>query len=179
MPDETPVDEASAANAAAEYVVKFNAAHEALRSAAATAHVVGKDTSRPIHEQAAALSLAEDLTRQLSALVTANERVRNITSTPTGPTVAVIKRAIGLAEQLAQLAAQDILAAGRFEAIVGVIVALSELAPPAAAPAAGAEVTSAALVSAASARAKLMLESSAVRWLERMQGKSAPSVPLG
>ena len=161
----------NAAETAAQYVVKFNAAHEELRRAEARALAAGKDTSRPIHEQAEAFSLAEDLRRQRSALVTAHERLRGIATIPTAPNLAVVKQAIGLAEQLAQLAAGDILAAGKFEAIVGVIVAFSELAPPAAAPAAGAEVTSATLVHASAARAKLMLDGTAVRWLARMQGK--------
>jgi len=163
--------EKTAAETTAEYVVKFNAAHEALRSEAARVRLVGNDRSLPIHIQAKALSIAEDLERQLSSLTTANERLRNIAADPTGPSVAVIKQAIGLAEQLAQLVAQDTLAAGKFAAVVGVVVAFSELAPPVAVPAAGAEVTSATLISAAAVRVKLVLDGTATSWLARMQGQ--------
>jgi hypothetical protein len=166
MSEQTPGETAALS------VIKLSEAKDGLRRAIAKATAIGKDVQRPVHERARAFALAEDLDRQLSALTTAQERLRAIASTPSGPNQDVLKQAIALAEELARHTAEEILAAGTFEAIVGVVVALSELAPAGSPAVASSSLSMEAAADVSGAeRAKRIVAHSAASWLASMQGQ--------
>ena len=153
-----------------EYVVNYGAAKAALQSAIEKASAMGGDSSLSLGQQADAVALASDLGPQLLLLVDAHNRFKAQFFLPNPPSQATVDAATAQEKALAQVVADNLLAVGKLEAVIGIISALNELAKPAAAPAAeGAVVASTAPVPSKAQQVELAMAGTTTQWLKRMR----------
>lgn len=158
-----------------EYIVSFGRAREALRVAIEKAKGVGGNNGLSIQQQADAIALASDLGAQELLLVDAHNRYMAKFFLPNPPSQTTVDEALAKMRELAQVVANEILAEGKLEAVIGIISAINELAKPAAAVAApagepaGVELTPPSVAVKAPRGPELMLAATTTYWLRQMR----------
>ena len=162
-----------------EYIVSFGRAKEALSVAIDQADALGRNGALSKQQQADAIALASDLGAQKVLLVDAHNRFMAKFFLPNPPSQAIVNEALAKMQELAQVVANNILAEGKLEAVIGVISAINELAKPAApataaaaAPAggpAGIAMATAAVAAKAPSGPELALAATTTHWLRQMR----------
>jgi len=158
-----------------EYVVSFGRAKEALNVAIDQADAMGSNEELSKQQQADAIALASDLGAQKVLLVDAHNRFMTKFFLPNGPSQTIVDEAIAKMRELAQVVANNILAEGKLEAVIGIISAINELAKPAAAAgattgqAAGVAMASAAVAAKVASDPELVMAGTTTHWLRQMR----------
>ena len=164
-----------------EYIVSFGRAKEALSVAIQQASAFGGNGALSQQQQADAFALASDLGAQKVLLVDAHNRFMGKFFLPNPPSQNIIDDALAKMRALAQVVANNILAEGKLEAVIGVISAINELAKPAApapAPAAaaalvgspsGVAMAPAAVPAKAPSGPELVMAATTTHWLRQMR----------
>lgn len=122
------------------YVVSYLGAYSGLRNAATKAEDMSQDMSLAEDVRARAGALSLDFGVQLLQLKAAHEAFMSQFTGINPPPQSVVDQAIADAKQLANLVANNLLAEGKLEAVIGVIGALNELGTKA--PGAGVQANS-------------------------------------
>lgn len=115
-------------NSLGDYVTTYLGAKEALRKAVAQATAISLNKALPSDQQFQAGALAIDLDVQQLQLKLAHEAFMSTFTVISPPSQATVDRAVALAKALAAEVADNLLALGKLEAVVGIIGALNELA---------------------------------------------------
>lgn len=162
-----------------EYIVSFGRAKEALSIAIDQADALGRNGALSKQQQADAIALASDLGAQKVLLIGAHNRFMAKFFLPNPPSQATVDEAIAKMRELAQVVANNILAEGKLEAVIGIISAINELAEPAApapAPAAaaaggpaGVAIAPAAVAAKAPSGPELVMAAPTTHWLRQMR----------
>lgn len=162
-----------------EYIVSFGRAKEALSIAIDQADALGRNGALSKQQQADAIALASDLGAQKVLLIDAHNRFMAKFFLPNPPSRATVDEAIAKMRELAQVVANNILAEGKLEAVIGIISAINELAEPAApapAPAAaaaggpaGVAIAPAAVAAKAPSGPELVMAATTTHWLRQMR----------
>lgn len=162
-----------------EYIVSFGRAKEALSIAIDQADALGRNGALSKQQQADAIALASDLGAQKVLLIDAHNRFMAKFFLPNPPSQATVDEAIAKMRELAQVVANNILAEGKLEAVIGIISAINELAEPAApAPAAaaapaggpaGVAMAPAAVAAKAPSGPELVMAATTTHWLRQMR----------
>jgi len=162
-----------------EYIVSFGRAKEALSIAIDQADALGRNGALSKQQQADAIALASDLGAQKVLLIDAHNRFMAKFFLPNPPSQATVDEAIAKMRELAQVVANNILAEGKLEAVIGIISAINELAEPAApapAPAAaaaggpaGVAIAPAAVAAKAPNGPELVMAATTTHWLRQMR----------
>jgi|GEM_PF-2774696 hypothetical protein len=162
-----------------EYIVSFGRAKEALSIAIDQADALGRNGALSKQQQADAIALASDLGAQKVLLIDAHNRFMAKFFLPNPPSQATVDEAIAKMRELAQVVANNILAEGKLEAVIGIISAINELAEPAApapAPAAaaaggpaGVAIAPAAVAAKAPSGPELVMAATTTHWLRQMR----------
>lgn len=162
-----------------EYIVSFGRAKEAVCVAIDQADALGRNGALSEQQQADAIALASDLGAQKVLLVDAHNRFMGQFFLPNPPSQPTVDAALAKMRELAQVVANNILAEGKLEAVIGVISAINELAKPAApAPAAaaapagdhaGIAMAIAAVAAKAPSGPELAMAVTTTHWLRQMR----------
>ena len=158
-----------------EYIVSFGRAKEALSVAIDQADALGNNGALSKQQQADAIALASDLGAQKVLLVDAHNRFMAQFFLPNPPSQGTVDEALAKMRELAQVVANNILAEGKLEAVIGVISAINELAKPAAAAAAPAGGPAGVTMAPAVVDAKvpngpkLAMAATTTHWLRQMR----------
>ena len=159
------------------YIVSFGRAKEALSVAIDEAEAVGGNEALSKQQQADAIALASDLEAQKVLLVDAHNRFMTKFFLPNSPSQAIVDQALAKMRELAQVVANNMLAEGKLEGVIGIISAINELAKPAvpAAAANPAVVPAGVAITPTGAAAKmpsgseLVMAATTTHWLRRMR----------
>lgn len=160
----------SAVNAE-DYVVSYGAARAALHNAIAQADALAGKNALNTSQQADAVALSSDLGAQFLLLVDAHNRFMAQFSLPTPPSQTTVDESTAKCQALAQVVANNILADGKLERVIGIVSALNELATTAPA-AAGADATVAAvkvLMPSEEQKVELAMAGTTTRVLRRLR----------
>jgi len=157
-----------------EYIVSFGRAKEALSVAIDNADALGGNGALSQQQQADAVALASDLEAQKILLVDAHNRFMVQFFLPNPPSQHSVDEAIVKMRELAKVVANNILAEGKLEAVIGIISAINALAKPAA-PAEGvasnapAEVAAMAPAAVPQVGSDLVMAATTTHWLRQMR----------
>ena len=158
-----------------EYIVSFGMAKEALSDAIEKASASGSSGTLSMQQQADAIALASDLGAQKALLVDAHNRFMTKFFLPNPPSQSAIDEALANMREVAQLVANNILAEGKLEAVIGIVSAFNELAKPAAGAPAAVGAPAGAAVALESVAAKtpsgpqLVMATTTTHWLREIR----------
>ncbi len=162
-----------------DYIVSFGKAKAALSVAIDQAEALGHNAALTLQQQADAFALASDLGAQKVLLIDAHNRFMAKFSLPNPPSQAIVDEALEKMRELAQIVANNILAEGKLEAVIGIVSSVNELAKPSAPATAGAKAKAggrkgvaieAAAVTAKSSRGpQLAMSATTTHWLRQMR----------